>query len=83
MNVQLIYATAVKDLDAVGCLENIISLRNARVDRRTGKRIVEVEANSETESGTNAIATARVCFDSPPSSMTAQAAEADEENVER
>jgi len=82
MNVQLIYATAVKDLDAVGCLENIVRLRNSRVDRRSGKRLVEVEANGEAETGVNSIATARVSFDSAPSSVTAQAMDSEEETVE-
>jgi hypothetical protein len=79
MNVQLIYATAVKDLDAVGCLENIIRLRNSRVDRRSGKRLVEVETNGEADTGASSITTARVSFDSAPSSMTAQATDSEEE----
>jgi hypothetical protein len=82
MNVQLIYATAVKDLDAVGCLENIIRLRNSRVDRRSGKRLVEVETNGEADTGASSITTARVSFDSAPSSMTAQATDSEEETVQ-
>lgn len=65
MNVQLIYATGVKDLNAVGALENVIRLRNSRVDRRSGRRVVEVE---EPESPSGEVRAARVVFDSPPSS---------------
>jgi hypothetical protein len=68
MNVQLIYATAVKDLDAVGCLENIIRLKNSRADRRTGKRMVEVDAE-ETEAIKRKIEAARVSFKSAPASL--------------
>ena len=32
MSVQLVYATAVKDLNAVGALENIIRLRNTWIN---------------------------------------------------
>jgi hypothetical protein len=67
MNVQLIYATAVKDLNAVGALENIIRLRNARADRRTGRRFIEAEANGS--ASTRAIDSARIVFDSAPSSL--------------
>ena len=65
MNVQLIYATGVKDLNAIGALENVIRLRNSRVDRRTGRRVVELD---ELESTGGEIRAARVVFDSPPSS---------------
>lgn len=67
MNVQLIYATAVKDLNAVGALENIIRLRNTRVDRRTGRRFIETEVNGDAGLGT--IDSARVVFDAAPSSL--------------
>lgn len=65
MNVQLIYATGVKDLSAIGALENIIRLRNSRVDRRTGRRVVEVE-NGDALGGD--LQAARIVFDSPPGS---------------
>ncbi|MGE0759484.1 MAG: hypothetical protein AB7O38_20875, partial [Pirellulaceae bacterium] len=65
MNVQLIYATGVKDLNAIGALENVIRLRNSRVDRRSGRRVVEVD---EPESPSGEVRAARVVFDSPPSS---------------
>ncbi|HUQ68722.1 MAG TPA: hypothetical protein VM165_04320 [Planctomycetaceae bacterium] len=67
MNVQLIYATAVKDLNAVGALENIIRLRNTRVDRRTGKHFIEVESNGQDES--RQVAAARIVFDAAPGSQ--------------
>jgi hypothetical protein len=67
MNVQLIYATAVKDLNAVGALENVIRLRNARVDRRTGRHFIEVEPNGQDES--QQIAAARIVFDAAPGSQ--------------
>lgn len=66
MNVQLIYATGVNDLNAVGALENVIRLRNSRVDRRTGRRIVELEGDGEWPGEIDA---ARVVFDSPAGSV--------------
>ena len=67
MNVQLIYATAVKDLNAVGALENVIRLRNSRADRRTGRHFIEVEVEANGES--RQLDAARIVFDSPPSSL--------------
>jgi hypothetical protein len=66
MNVQLIYATGVNDFNAVGALENVIRLRNSRVDRRTGRRIVEVERDGQWQGEIDA---ARVVFDSPAGSV--------------
>jgi hypothetical protein len=66
MNMQLIYATGVKDLSAVGALENVIRLRNTRADKRTGKRLVELDGQAE---AVGHIAAARVTFDSPASSL--------------
>ena len=66
MNVQLIYATGVKDLNAVGALENIVRLRNSRADRRTGRRIVELDGDGE---WIGRIDAARIVFDSAPSSV--------------
>jgi len=67
LNVQLIYATAVKDLNAVGALENIIRLRNTRIDRRTGRRFIETEGQGGSVTGD--IETARIVFDRPASSL--------------
>ena len=67
MNVQLIYATAVNDVNAVGALENIIRLRNSRSDGRTGRRFIEAEGMGDGSRG--AIEAARVVFDTPPSSL--------------
>ena len=78
MNVQLIYATGVKDLNAVGALENIIRLRNSRADRRTGRRIVELDGDGE---WIGRIDAARIVFDSAPSSVV-NLDEAEQEAVE-
>jgi hypothetical protein len=67
MNVQLIYATAVNDLNAVGALENVIRLRNTRADRRTGRQFIEVDQTANGDSGQ--IDVARIVFDAAPSSM--------------
>jgi chromosome segregation ATPase len=69
MNVQLIYATGIKDLSAIGALENIIRLRNSRADRRTGRRLVEVEDHGAETEQSGQIEAARVTFDSPASSL--------------
>jgi hypothetical protein len=41
MGVQLIYTTGVNDHEALRSLPNVIRLRNERVDRNTGRRLVE------------------------------------------
>ena len=41
MGVQLIYATGVNDHEALRALPNVIRLRNERVDRNSGRRLVE------------------------------------------
>lgn len=69
MNVQLIYATGIKDLSAVGALENIVRLRNSRADRRTGRRLVEVEEQQSETEQIGRIEATRVTFDAPPSSL--------------
>jgi len=43
MGIQLIYTTAVNDHEALSILPNVIRLRNERVDRRRGHRLVEGE----------------------------------------
>jgi hypothetical protein len=78
MNVQLIYATGIKDLSAVGALENVIRLRNSRADRRSGRRLVELEED-QLENGQ--IETARVTFDKPASSL-ARRTNSDKQAVE-
>jgi len=69
MNIQLIYATGLKDLSAIGALENIIRLRNSRADRRTGRRLVEIADHETGEEAIGQIEATRVTFDSPPSSV--------------
>jgi hypothetical protein len=41
MGVQLIYTTGVNDHEALRALPNVIRLRNERIDRNTGRRLVE------------------------------------------
>ncbi len=67
MNVQLIYATAVNDLNAVGALENVIRLRNTRADQRTGRRFIEIEPTANGHS--REVDAVRIVFDAAPSSM--------------
>lgn len=45
MGVQLIYTTGVNDHEALRALPNVIRLRNERVDRNTGRRLVEHAPN--------------------------------------
>ena len=45
MGVQLIYTTAVNDHEALRALPNVIRLRNERVDRSSGRRLVEHAAD--------------------------------------
>jgi hypothetical protein len=47
MGVQLIYATGVNDYEALGVLPNIIRLRNERIDRNRGHRLVEHDISGE------------------------------------
>lgn len=63
MNIQLIYATGVNDLDAVATLPNVIRLRNSRIDRRTGKRLVELDEFPDNDSDTSTqVEAVRVAF---------------------
>jgi hypothetical protein len=48
MGVQLIYTTGVNDHEALRALPNVIRLRNERVDRNSGKRLIE-RGDSEIE----------------------------------
>ena len=41
MGIQLIYTTAVNDLEALSILPNVIRLRNERVDKNRGHRLLE------------------------------------------
>lgn len=43
MDIQLIYATGVNDYEALRVLPNIIRLRNERIDRNRGHRLVELD----------------------------------------
>jgi DNA repair exonuclease SbcCD ATPase subunit len=44
MGVQLLYTTGVNDHDALRTLPNVIRLRNQRIDRNSGNRLVEFAA---------------------------------------
>jgi hypothetical protein len=41
MGVQLVYTTAINDFDALSALPNVIRLRNQRIDRNRGHRLLE------------------------------------------
>jgi len=41
MGVQLIYTTGVNDHEALRALPNMIRLRNERIDRNSGRRLIE------------------------------------------
>ena len=41
MGVQLIYTTAVNDLEALRSLPDVIRIRNQRINRDTGYRVIE------------------------------------------
>ena len=43
MGIQLIYTTAVNDLEALSILPNIVRLRNERVDLHRGHRLLEID----------------------------------------
>jgi hypothetical protein len=47
MGVQLVYTTAVNDHEALRALPNVIRLRNERIDRNRGHRLVEPGAEVE------------------------------------
>lgn len=46
LNVQLVYPTAVKDLDALGLFPNIVTLSNNQTDAKTGHKHVTVESHT-------------------------------------
>ena len=60
LGVQLIYATGVHDIDAVASLPNIVRLRNARRDVRSGRRVVEIDANDEMNVHDNIVDAVRI-----------------------
>lgn len=51
MGVQLVYTTAVNDHEALSVLPNVIRLRNERVDRTRGHRLVEFDEDEATRYG--------------------------------
>ncbi|MFC6660846.1 hypothetical protein [Deinococcus multiflagellatus] len=42
MSIQLIYATGVQDMEAVGTMPNVVQLRNEKHNLKTGHRLVEL-----------------------------------------
>ena len=55
LGIQLIYATGVHDLDAIGTLPNVLRLRNSRRDKRTGRRFVEIDTDGAGNAPTEGI----------------------------
>lgn len=49
MGVQLVYTTAINDYDALSALPNVIRLRNQRVDRNRGHRLIEPAAAGDSD----------------------------------
>jgi hypothetical protein len=50
MGVQLFYVTGVSDYDALSVFPNLIRVRNDKVDRNTGERVLELGETSRLES---------------------------------
>lgn len=48
MDIQLLYTTGVNDWEAVRILPNVIRLRNDRLDRRSGQRMLELDSDEPT-----------------------------------
>ena len=46
LGIQLIYTTAIGDLEALSIFPNVIRLRNERIDRNRGQRFLEHEQNT-------------------------------------
>jgi hypothetical protein len=59
LGIQLIYLTGINDYEALRCFPNVVRLENARYDRRTGERIVEVADSAETDALLTAVRIAR------------------------
>lgn len=71
MGIQLIYATGVHDLDAVGTLPNVVRLRNVRRDRRTRHQFVENADGDATPLGSGGVVDAvRIHVKPIPSEVT-------------
>ena len=49
MRVQLVYTTAVNDAEALSVMPTIVRLRNERIDRRRGLRLVETDGHEHGE----------------------------------
>lgn len=48
MDIQLVYTTGVNDWEAVRVLPNVIRLRNDRLDRKSGQRLLEMDSSEPT-----------------------------------
>ncbi|MCK4621117.1 MAG: hypothetical protein KAT62_02760 [Desulfuromonadales bacterium] len=61
LNVQLLYPTAVKDLDALSLFPNVVSLSNNHIDAKTGFKHVRVQSGKD---NSPALSTAHMTFSS-------------------
>ncbi len=61
LDVQLLYPTAVKDLDALSLFPNVVSLSNNHIDAKTGFKHVRVESGKDDSPG---LSTAHMTFSS-------------------
>jgi hypothetical protein len=59
LGIQLVYLTGINDLEALRCFPTVVRLENARYDRRTGERVVEVGDPEETRSLLSAVRISR------------------------
>ena len=73
MGVQLIYATGVNDYEALHVLPNVIRLRNERIDRNRGHRLVEHDAES-----VNVVEAARIGRDERQGAVLSEASPGDD-----
>ncbi|NOQ14482.1 MAG: hypothetical protein GQ583_08420 [Methyloprofundus sp.] len=52
LGIQLIFATGIEDLNAIGEFEHVIRLRKDRIDRQTKRQHIEVEGQENKNDGT-------------------------------
>jgi hypothetical protein len=60
MGVQLIYTTGVNDHEAISTMPNVIRLRNERLDRNTGRRLVEHIAAGDADTASGVLRAVRI-----------------------
>lgn len=59
LGIQLIYLTGINDLEALRCFPTVVRLENARYDRHTGERVVELGDPEETRTILSAVRISR------------------------